>query len=665
MAARRLPAQYHAARRVAATASFALVASTLTGGAVAAADEPVIVEASPICAGAAASAQDAAAMARSCEQDVEIVSERTEWETTFATPAGATRLDISSTAIRTAVNGSWEPIDTSVVPVDGELRVAAPAFEMAFSDGSSDKPLARIVKDDHELTFDVPFELTAPVVEGSQVTYPQVLEGVDLVVSVHEDGTGFSEVLRVDSPQAAANPVLAELSFPVTTSAALAVAQSEGGFEALDDAGAKVFSSPTPLMWDSSTPPFDEQSERIAAQAGSSSRGVVDVPGAEGAWHVDRVAGPLDGDTVLEMPARVGDGAVTVVPDAQMIDDPETQWPVFIDPSVSGGLHERTLIRSGNPDIVAGYNWSGNAGLGLCDPGTDSACSKWNDVHRLIFEYNGLTTIGAMAGSDVISATFSAYGAHSYGCTATGVEAHWVTGITAATTWNNYGNNFSSLLQARSVAHKPECSNARRIEFDVTRLLKGTADGNYSTAVVGLRASNEGSMVGGWKRYRGDATLSVTYNRVPNAGSSPRTDPVTACVTGSTRPFIRTTTPTLFWKVSDPDGGNVVGNLDIVDVATGVSVWDAPYDLTMASGSEFGKEVPSGKLVDGKSYEWRGGGKDVDDGRFGAMTACQFTVDTKRPDKQPTVSAVAGQAGVYVEDVVSGGVGKAGQFQFG
>lgn len=663
MAARRSPAQHHVVRRVATGASFALIASTMTGGALAVADEPVGGTESLVCADAAASVTDAAVMAASCGQDVEVVAQRTEWETTYATAEGNARLDVSSTAVRTAVNGVWEPIDTSVVADGSELRVAAPAFEMAFSNGSGDQPLARIVKDDHELTFDVPFDLTAPVVDGSRITYPQVLEGVDLVVSVHEDGTGFSEVLRVESPEAAANPALAELSFPVTTSTNLSVEQSDGGFEALDEVGERVFSSPTPLMWDSSTPTVEDAPLGVASRSGFFTL-AYEPTDTDEAVAADRVAGPLVGDEVVAMPARVDRTTVTIVPDARLIDDPQTQWPVFIDPSISGGLHERTLIRSGNPNIVAGYNWTGNAGLGLCDPGTDSACSKWNDVHRLIFEYHGLSTIGSMAGSDVISATFSAYGAHSFSCTATGVEAHWVTGISAATTWNNYGNNFSSLLQARSVAHKPACSNARWIEFDVTRLLKGTADGNYSTAAIGLRASNEGSMAGSWKRYRGDATLSVTYNRAPNVPSSMSTsNPVTSCVTGAARPFIRSATPTLRVTVSDPDGGTLKGNFDIRRVSDNALVFRKSTTTLLTSGSTHTMPVPAGTLADNTTYKWWASGTDSS-GRSGTAGACEFTVDMTRPGALPGVSAVAGQPGVYPENVVSGGVGQAGQFQF-
>ncbi len=597
-------------------------------------------------------------MAVSCDQDVEVVAERTEWDTVYATPAGLTRVDTSATAVRTAVNGLWEPIDTSVVETDGGLSVAAPAMKMTFAGGPGDQPLARIVRDGHELTFDVPFELTEPVVEGSRVTYPQILEGVDLVLSVHEDGTGFSEVLRVESPEAAANPVLAELSFPVTTSDDLSVVADKGGFGAVDEAGERVFTSPTPLMWDSSAPTLDDPVPARSSRSVASGPSVPEhklVSG--GATSEDRVQGPLGADAVSMMPATVDEGSVTIEPDLAMLENPETQWPVFIDPSVSGSRNAWTLIRSAVPDTVAGFNFDGDAGLGLCDPGATSACTRSNDKHRLIWHFTGLNAVGSMTGADVVSATFAAVGTHSWSCTASGVEAWAVAGIGGWTTWNSNAGSWTLHQQSVSVAHKASCGNVRWIEFNVTGGAKHIADHNSSTLTIGLKASDEGSMAGGWKRYRNDATLSVTYNRAPAEPTGLRTDPATTCTQAA---YIRDATPTLYATFADPDGGNVSASFDVH--TAGARVWNTPFDSASMSGSEHWATTPA--LTDGKTYTWYTRGKDPQ-GRLGPVAeACSFTVDITRPNKLPGVAPVAGHDGVYPEDAVSGGVGKNGEFQF-
>lgn len=81
------------------------------------------------------------------------------------------------------------------------------------------------------------------------MTFAGVLPGVDLVVTVNEDATGFSEVLRVESPEAAP-PDLAALTSDVGMSDCIDLQASDGGFVAADASGEPVFTSPVPTMWD-------------------------------------------------------------------------------------------------------------------------------------------------------------------------------------------------------------------------------------------------------------------------------------------------------------------------------------------------------------------------------------------------------------------------------
>jgi hypothetical protein len=608
------------------------------------------------------SGADASRLAVECGHEVEITAAQTPWDTVYATPEGTTRVETSATAVRTDVNGSWEPINTTVVAGDHGLEVVAPALEMEFSDGTGESPLARIVRDGHELTFDVPFDLTPAVVQGSQITYPQVLEGVDLVVSVDEDGTGFSEVLRVESPEAAANPALAELSFPVTTTQGLDISEAGGGFEAVDESGERVFNSPTPLMWDSSSPVADAPASRLTTRTGLTSPAL----GAEAvlgdADIEDRAAAPLTGDRVAEMPADLGTGVVTIAPDPDMLTDPQTQWPVYIDPSISGSRNYWTVIRSGVPGTVAGYKFSGDQGMGLCDPGTTSACTRSNDVYRLAWHFYGLDVIGTMGPLDIASATFSVYGEHSWDCTARGVQAYATGPVTASTTWNSHVGSWGRLLTTQNLAHKAACSNQRRVEFNVIEGAKLQASENWQTLAIGLKASNESSMEAGWKRYRNDATLSVTYNRAPNAPLGMSTlDPKSSCVTGTDRPYIRSTTPELRVTVSDPDGGSLRGNFQVRRLNDNVDTFYA-NSTYLPSGGTHAMRVPTGKLADNTTYVWWASGTDTE-GRHGTAGRCEFTVDVTRPNVPPGITALSGQPGVYVEDQVSGGVGKTGQFQ--
>ena len=74
------------------------------------------------------------------------------------------------------------------------------------------------------MDVEAPFELTDPVVDGNRIVYPDVLStggepsGVDLVVAVNADGSGFSQVLRIADEAAASNPHVAG---PMPTSASV------------------------------------------------------------------------------------------------------------------------------------------------------------------------------------------------------------------------------------------------------------------------------------------------------------------------------------------------------------------------------------------------------------------------------------------------------------
>ena len=233
------------------------------------------------CPSVAETTAKAVAATDACDREVEVLAERTEWASTFALPGGSMRLDTSIAAVRTDVSGEWEPVDPSVVEGEDGLVVASAVAPMTFSDGTDGVPLARIERDGHEVVFDAPFDLTTPSVDGSQVTYPGVLPGVDLVVTVNEDATGFSEVLRVESPQAAAHPALAELTFDVQTSDGIELQADGGAFAAVDEVGEQVFISPVPVMWDSSTSVTGAVDRAAGPVAVDADPAVAPAPGAQ------------------------------------------------------------------------------------------------------------------------------------------------------------------------------------------------------------------------------------------------------------------------------------------------------------------------------------------------------------------------------------------------
>lgn len=602
------------------------------------------------CAEEAVTAADASVLAGRCGEPVEVLDQRTPWETWYALPDGQWRMEVSAKAVRARVGGVWVDVDTLLVRRPGGVAVVAPANPMAFSDGSPGVPLARIERDGHTLAFDVPFALPEPQVDGSQLTYAGVLPGVDLIVLVNDDGTGFSEVLRVGSPEAAADPRLDELAFDVEVSDGLELSAVDGGFEAVDGSGEAVFTSPAPVMWDSSA------DAAVAEAAGDwlTPTRVARVGRLASESAAARTVRPTDGDRVAAMGVALDDGVVELSPDVDMFTDPETVWPVYLDPTIVGSRVEWVSVRN---DGYTDYNYSGDQGVGHCGTtGSPMYCSKVF-TRRAAWQFRGLQAVGNAEPGDVQSAALSVYGTHSYSCTPYPVEAWWTGVISGATTWSTL--SWIRPEQTQSLAHKPACGNARWIEFNVTEAGRETARYDADQLTVGLKATDESSSTG-WKRYNFDAQLSITFNRAPDtprdlAISWPTTVPCGGVV-NSPNPILRAT-------ASDPNGDSIWTTF-LVGNAAGATVWTAGTGW-QASGTSFGVQVPSGVLADGAGYWFAVVATDTG-GRSGPWSGrCTFTANTVEPEVVPTVTPVAGQPAVYAENARAGGVGVTGRFSFG
>jgi len=644
-------------------AGFALIGVTLSAALVVTGAVPTQAEASrpeadvAPCQAAAASSESAAEMARRCGQSVEVLADRTEWDTVFAQPDGQTRLVASIAAVRTRQDGGWTGIDSTLVDSSEGVRVAAAVTPMVFSDGSDAMPLARIERDGQWLSMDVPFDLPEPQIDSSRLTYPQVLPGVDLIVTVNADATGFSEVLRIASAEAAMDPRLRELQMDVETSDELAVVASQGGFEARDASGSRVFWSPAPQMWDSSAPSAIGGSMPLSRSAQPSLLTLA----SAGESPVDRAVAPADGDAVAAMPVDLTSDGVALAPSAQMLESPDTVWPVYIDPAVSGSPNAWTAVLSSGSKT---WLFSTDQGVGLCKTDQYMTCTPSSVASRLFWQFTGLGAVGAVAAEDITSATFSAYGQHTYNCTAQPVTLYWASDFDSSTGWP--GPALLAALDTQNVMHKSTCSGnpPRWIGFNALGAAQAVANADADHLSLGLAAPETSNVY--WKRYRYDATLSVTYNQAPNVPTALKlANPVASC--GGA---VNVRRPTLSAVMSDPDGDNVNGQFAVTSTSTGAS-W--AVDLgTQASGATFTSQPPA-DLPDG-AYTWTA--RTADGYRWGPLSAaCAFTVDTVAPN-QPT--ATAGPLGTvtvdktqysvvarYVENAASGGAGLLGQFVFG
>lgn len=640
------------------------------------------------CSAPGAATEEAAfAAAAECGIDVEVESARTPWVRVWAQADGNGRTDVSAVPGQVEIDGEWVDVDRSLVADEGAgvLEVAAPAYAIELSAGdeaaSELRPLGVIERGGERLEVWFPLELPEPVVEGPRATY-ELFDGVRLVVTVNSDTSGFSPVVVLDSPAAAARFEAAltaaravsgvsgsglTVAYRTVVSDGLRVVAAEGGaVSVVDEAGEEFFSAPPSVMWDSAGAAGGEPSvdpDPVTGGDAAAPSGEPD-PSEEPAPSEETVPSEAGAAVrVVSQRVEVAGGVVSVTPDAGMLADPGTVWPVFLDPSFSAKTPvEWTQLRTGGFTNSI-YKWSNDidGGSGRC---TDSSC---NAVYtsRVVWEFGGLDSIRNLVGGDVISGTLRVFGLHSYSCTAATTDAYLTNAISASSTWSSVGAG--TVVGSRTESQRPSCGTDGWKAFTVTSAMKQLADNNWSTASIGLRARDESTMAG-WKRFREDANLSAVWNRAPNKPTSVKlSNPIEACASGASMPEIRILTPTLSAVVSDPDGGTVQAYFQVLKAGTTTEVWNSGTLAAKASGSTFTVTVPSGKLAEGGEYQYRATATDADPvgARWSgwSTTVCEFHVDTKGP-VTPTVTPQAGYPAYYEAGEERGGKGIQGAFKF-
>lgn len=569
----------------------------------------------------------AQAAARASGRRVEVSSLTTETRQVFANPDGSFTLEQHLQPVRARRGNSWVPVDTRLEKrADGSIAPVASAVEMVFSGGGT-APLARLSRDGKELVLGWPGRLPEPVLEGDTATYPEVLPGVDLRVRAHADG--FSEVLVVKTPQAAANPALARLRFTTAGSKGVSVVKDTGGgLKAVDETGQVVFHAPAPRMWDS--------------------------PGSADGIAVAEVADePAFGSREAVMAVQTSPGEMAIVPNQQMLADPKTRFPVYIDPSWSGSRQAWTYV-SKRFATTSYYKASGDVKVGYYN---DPNAYPTSDTYRTFFQMD----TSAVKGKHILSATLRIKETHSWSCSPRPVELWATNSISSSTTWNKQPT-WAYRMDSKNVAHgySSSCPDAD-VEFNATTQVTNSAKNGWNYVTMGLRAANESDTYG-WKKFNNNPVLVITYNSIPNAPSNLKIYPNLPCATGSGRPVIGAPgTTKLLATVSDPDGGNVKARFEWWDLNKTTKIGGT---LTSAKSSGLQHEalIPSSDIGTGKTFSWRVRAEDgTDVGPWSQW--CEVTVDLQAPTKGPTVSSTTyppDDTGVY-----GGGVGKPGSFTFG
>ncbi|MFI6861538.1 FG-GAP-like repeat-containing protein [Streptomyces sp. NPDC050421] len=565
----------------------------------------------PLDDGSVSEEDKALAEAKATGNPAEVISARTEISDTWAQPDGSFSVLRHSSPVRLLRDGTWLATDPSLAfAADGTVVPKAATVDVAFSGGGAG-PLLSGVKDGRTLTLSWPTELPKPVLDGNVATYTEILPGVDLQLKA--EVAGFSQLLVVKTAEAAKNPELATLKFKMQTVGLTVSADAEtGSVTALNPAGQTVFTSPTPLMWDST--------KAVSAPAGRAAS----VSAAEESTPGDAFE-PPPGATDAQMPTTVSDDSLEIKPDQALLSDTNTTYPVYIDPSWAWGDRDTNWTR-----VYQKY------------PGS----SFWNanEVARVGYENetDGLSRSFFQIDTDDIrkvqvkSSTFRIKNVWSWSCQARPVELFQTKSISKKTTWKNQPSKLdtSPLDTVNDAKGWSKDCGAGSLEFDVTTRIRDAAEKGWSNITLGMYAGDESDTFG-WKKFDAKtAVLETVYNNYPYPPQSLGTNPKTSCTSGG---IIGNTKVSLHATVDDKDGGNLTAEFKLFKTGSTtpvVSTKLAALKKRAVTLPLADADVPSG------DYTWNVRAIDHAGASSAVSTTCKFTVDRARPGKPPVITSV-------------------------
>ncbi|WP_344417098.1 LamG-like jellyroll fold domain-containing protein, partial [Streptomyces glomeratus] len=561
-----------------------------------------------------------------------------------ANPDGTfTRTD-SSVPQRVQRHGKWVPIDTTLVrQADGTWAPKAAVTHVAFSGGGS-VAMVTMLSDAHKLGFSWPGPLPRPVVAGDTATYPEVLPGVDLQLTA--DASGYSSILVVKTPKAAADRRLQTLALNTTSANLKLAATSDGGAQATDKHNGKtVFHSDTALMWDSA-------SRRSGAAASARTT-------TASAARDEHTAATTVGKHRAQVHVTLKDGRQLLALNKPLLTDKATTYPVYVDPEWSGRPSQLEWARiSDNGWNV--YNSTSTTGATNAREGWDNSYPGNGERARTYYQINTSGIKGAVVShaslyvKQLSAASCDDTPAAIYG---TDRPAGW---NSSSLYWGHEPGGRTGALGTNPKSHEagtcPVTDGAHSwvsppsLEFDVTSRAKSAAAGGWSSMTLMVQSPDMNDPHQ-WKQlaYGGGATMAVTYSYRPKLKNGTGTPAIKPSAISMGNTMTTTHTPTLSARAVNPD---LAGGSELVRIE--YNVYNSSGTLV---GQGFGPNLDSKKharyntngsdwttprLPDG-TYTWKATAQNAA-GYWagtgsGTWTKTQsFTVDTSAPPA-PTVTS--------------------------
>lgn len=583
----------------------------------------------------AADIPSARVAARLSGKRVEALSERTETSTTWVNKDGSltTEMTAGPVRFRDDATGDWRDVNLDLVGDSSGsvkakahprgLRLAgktgAPARSLKAAQAASATDLVTLGEGDQQITLGWKGGLPAPKLDGTRALYTNAVPGADVVVEATR--TGFEQYVSIKQ-----RPTTDGYTYtlPLSTKGLKVKQRADGSLLFIDKKNKNRAVMPAPVMWDAT---------------------------------VDKVSGENTNRAKVAMKVVQRKGSVDLVltPDAKFLADPDTKYPVTVDPSTAslGNVFD-TYVQQGET-----VDWSGDTELDLGNPGTTNADGTPRTARSFI-TWNTAPISDAL----VSDAKLSLWNFHSGNtvCTAQPWEV-WSAGkASTASRWTSQPAWTAKKATSTETKGNPACTSAPDgwINADVTTLVQEWASAKNATSGMGLRATSE-TATAQWKRVNSANAASnppklvVTYNYRPRTGTKQEAGPPYFSHSGAYT--VNTVTPTLRDTFVDADGDKVNGTFQIFDNATNTQVGDVIVSPYVPSGQVASVKVPAGVLANGKTYKFRTSPYDGANYNTGWSAWKTFTVDTTAPSAPREIVSTDYPSGQWVK-----GAGQAGTF---
>ncbi|MFE5843809.1 DNRLRE domain-containing protein [Streptomyces niveus] len=558
---------------------------------------------------------------------------------TVANPDGTLTTELTAGPERVWKNGAWKKADaTFTEAADGSIASRAHPNGLRLGGRSGTLPkslragqadtardLVTLGTGDSAVTLQWKGGLPKPQLDGTRARYKNAVPGADVIVEATR--TGFEQFVELgERPTGAYTYTL-----PVKAKGLKAKANKDGSVTFTDTrTGAARATMPAPVMWDSAV---DKRSGE------HTNRARVDMK------VIDKGAGQVD---------------LIVTPDAGFLADPDTKFPVTVDPSTSALASTfDTYVQQGET-----VDWSNDVELDLGNPGTKNPDGTPRSARSFI-HWNTTPIQDAL----IVDTNLALWNFHSGNtdCTAQEWTVWDTTAASTSSRWTNqptWNQQYHSSTQTKG---SPDCTATQPdgwINADVDALVQSWASAKATRGFMGLRAVTDDTRA--WKRVNSanntanQPKLSVTYNYRPSDGTDRQAGAPFKSYAGVWA--VNNTTPTLRDTFTDADGDTVNGTFQVYDAATDTPITTPAGEGLLvsgfvAAGKPASVTLPAGQLKDGKTYKFRTNAYDGTHYNLNWSPWTQFVVDTTAPGEPASITS-----STYPENWGGGGTGVEGRF---